>query len=224
MKIAAIGDLHGHLIEIPECDVLLLAGDLCPLGDHSPMYQAQWLDTAFRNWLDNIPARRVIGIAGNHDFVFQKAPQLVPDDLRWTYLQDSGVDLDGLKFWGTPWQPEFGGWAFNANEEKLARQWSLIPDSTNVLITHGPPYGYGDLVPGKITPDSEEEWPTPVHAGCQHLRQRIDNLPNLRLAVFGHIHSGYGVYPAADRTFANVSICDPFYRPTNKVPVFEIDN
>ena len=28
------------------------------------------------------------------------------------YLEDSGVEIDGVRFWGSPWTPTFMDWAF----------------------------------------------------------------------------------------------------------------
>src|SRR5262245_5605331 len=120
MKVVAVSDLHGLLPDVPPCDLLLLAGGLCPLGDRSPSSQAGWLDGEFRTWLGQLPARKVIGVAGNHDFLFEKAPQLVPRGLPWTYLQDSGTEWEGLAIYGTPWQPWFFDWAFNLHEAELS--------------------------------------------------------------------------------------------------------
>ena len=98
MKIVALADLHGYLPSaIPACDLLLLAGDLTPVQNHAPAFQAQWLDGPFRAWLQGQPARKIIGVAGNHGFVFEQMPFLVPRDLPWTYLQDSGTEWEGLK-------------------------------------------------------------------------------------------------------------------------------
>src|SRR5262249_33524902 len=73
MKVVAVSDLHGNLPAIPPCDLLLLAGDITPVRDHRLAHQAEWLDTTFRAWLNQVPARKVIGVAGNHDFIFQQA-------------------------------------------------------------------------------------------------------------------------------------------------------
>src|SRR5436190_19972122 len=69
LKIAATSDLHGYLPAVPECDLLLLGGDLCPDGREKD--QARWLDTTFRYWLRDVPAKEVVGVAGNHAGVFQ---------------------------------------------------------------------------------------------------------------------------------------------------------
>src|SRR6186997_2995362 len=116
MLVSAVADLHGNLPEVPPCDLLLIAGDICPVRDHGLRAQRQFLDGPFRQWLDAAPARHVVGVAGNHDFVFEQEPERVPTDLRWTYLQDESTtiaDLAGLKVYGTPWQPVFFDWAFN---------------------------------------------------------------------------------------------------------------
>src|SRR4051812_5812524 len=108
MKIVAISNLHGQMPErIPACDLLLLAGDLAPVSNHALGFQRSWLDGPFRSGLRKGPARHIVGIAGNHDLIFEQAPDLVPRDLPWTYLQDSGTSCDGLSIWGTPWQPWF---------------------------------------------------------------------------------------------------------------------
>src|SRR2546423_393204 len=91
LRIVAMSDLHGYLPEaVPECDLLLLAGDVAPATNHGIPFQAGWLDQHFRRWLRRLPARKIVGIAGNHDLIFDHEPQRVPHDLPWTYLQDSG--------------------------------------------------------------------------------------------------------------------------------------
>src|SRR5579859_4020052 len=103
MKVVAMSDLHGYLpSSLPACDLLLLAGDVAPVRDHSPLRQASWLNHEFRSWLKGVPARKIIVIAGNHDLIFERQPGLVPRDLPWTYLQDEGITWEGWKVWGTP--------------------------------------------------------------------------------------------------------------------------
>jgi predicted phosphodiesterase len=204
MKIVAMSDLHGYLPErVPPCDLLLLAGDLCPATDHSLFFQSYWLNHDFRAWLHGISASKIIGIAGNHDLIFERAPHMVPSDLPWTYLQDAGLEWQGVKIWGTPWQPPFFDWAFNAEPEKIQRQWSLIPPNTDILVVHGPPRGYGDGVPeaGGVR-----------HSGCPYLLERIQAIQP-QLAVFGHIHEGRGAWQLGRTQLANVTLLDAAYRP-----------
>jgi predicted phosphodiesterase len=217
MRIVALSDIHGYLpTYLPACDLLLLAGDLCPITDHSPSFQAWWLGGEFRSWLEQRQARKIVGIAGNHDFVFEQLPEIVPRDLPWTYLQDAGIEWEGLKIWGTPWQPWFLDWAFNADPAKLQRQWSLIPEDTDILIVHGPPWSYGDSVPAG-EPATAGGF---RHAGCPHLLERIKEIQP-RLVVFGHIHEGRGEWQLGRTTLANVTLLDADYRVAHKPWVME---
>jgi Icc-related predicted phosphoesterase len=201
MKLLAISDLHGFLPDVPPCDLLLIAGDITPVRDHSIAHQAEWLDTTFRFWLESVPARKIVGVAGNHDFIFQEAPHRVPRDLRWTYLQDSGTEWEGLRFWGTPWQPWFYDWAFNLYEPDLVAKWALIPAETDILVLHAPPYGYGDGVPerGGVR-----------RTGSPSLLKRIEEIAP-RVVVFGHIHEGRGEWRLGKTVLANVTVVDERY-------------
>lgn len=213
MKLVAASDLHGTLPDIPLCDLLLLAGDLCPVKNHGLAFQAAWLDTDFRRWLDRVPARKVVAVAGNHDFVFEQAPHLVPADLPWTYLQDDGTIWEGLRIWGAPWQPRFFDWAFNLDEPDLARKWAMIPDGTDLLVLHAPPLGYGDGVPqrgGQVR-----------RTGSPSLLDRIRAVEP-RLAVFGHIHEGRGQWAVGRTVLANVTILDRHYAPAHPPWEFEL--
>ena len=214
MKIVAMSDMHGQLpARVPACDLLLLGGDMTPIEDHSIGFQASWLDREFRAWLLAQPARKIVGIAGNHDFIFEQAPNLVPRDLPWTYLLDSGIEWEGLKIWGTPWQPIFFDWAFNGDPERLRRQWSLIPNDTGILLVHGPPLGFGDGVP-------ERGWVR--RCGCPHLLERIQQI-GPKLVVFGHIHEGRGEWTLGPSRLANVTILDAGYRAVYEPWVCELE-
>src|SRR5687767_11269209 len=120
-RIVCISDLHGRLPEVPACEFLVIAGDVCPHargvavgGREDVLHQAKWLGGTFREWLDRVPAEHVVACWGNHDYVAQKSPDLVPASPRWTMLTDAAATVAGARFYGTPWQPWFYGWAFNA--------------------------------------------------------------------------------------------------------------
>jgi Icc-related predicted phosphoesterase len=215
--ILALADQHGLLPEIEPCDVVVIAGDICPLEDDTPEYQAHWLNVTFRAWLEQLPAKHVVGIAGNHDFVFLEPPE-VCRDLPWTYLRDSGTEVAGLRFYGTPWIPTLGGWAFEADEEtELGHVFSLIPENLDVLICHGPPYGFGDraLLLGGHGPDSFE------HAGSRALLKAIDRA-RPRLVVFGHIHEDHGQWERGSITLANVAVLNERYEPSRPPTHFHL--
>ena len=202
MKIVAVADLHGTLPDIPACDLLLIAGDICPVENHHFSFQAEWLDHTFRRWLERQPARKIVGIAGNHDLVFESRPDLVPHDLPWRYLQDSGTEWEGMRIFGTPWQPWFFDWAFNLYEDQLERKWDLIPPGTDILVVHGPPFGFGD---GVTSGDG-----TIRRTGSPSLLRRIEEVAP-KLAVFGHIHEGRGQWQHGPTMLANVTILDEKY-------------
>jgi Icc-related predicted phosphoesterase len=210
MRIAAISDLHGQLPTIAPCDLLLIGGDICPhfsrqAGSPRDMRgQAHWLDTTFRAWLNQVPARHVVAVAGNHDFVFERAPELLPA-LRWHYLLHNTVTLDGLLIWGAPYQLPFYDWAFNRPEHELARHYATIPHHVDIVLSHGPPYGYGDLVTNPRSPH------VGTHVGSPALAQFI-HTHRPPYVITGHIHSARGIYPAGATTVLNASILDEEYR------------
>ena len=111
-KTVCTADLHENLIDIPECDVLLIAGDVSFAFKGDLAAKQAFLFGEFREWLERVPATEVVLVAGNHDQSIEAWG--LPDGLRCHYLEDSGAELCGLKLWGTPWQPWFHDWAFNA--------------------------------------------------------------------------------------------------------------
>jgi Icc-related predicted phosphoesterase len=217
MRLALTSDLHGQLPDIPPCDALLIAGDVCPISNHDPHFQADWLRRQFVPWLSNTPARQRIFIAGNHDFVFASEPALLSGiDWPGVYLQDSGTVWEGVQFWGSPWANELPGWPFTAPERDLQYRWDFIPDDTNVLLVHGPAHGVGDVVIGSQSGDE-------LHVGSRTLDRTLDRLKDLRLVVFGHIHEGAGWYRREGVPMLNASMMDVHYYPVHPVRTFDLD-
>ena len=107
MKIVAISDTHGQLLEdIPPCDIFIHAGDICPVTNHTRSFQSNWLRDKFAPWLESVPAKHKVIIAGNHDWIWYKSKNLVPK-LNCHYLENSSVEINGLLLWGSPWTPYF---------------------------------------------------------------------------------------------------------------------
>ncbi len=208
MRIVCLSDTHGlhRQITVPEGDLVLVAGDMCQYGSPAELDR-------FADWFRRLPHRYKIVVAGNHDWVFQLDPigarrSLGPEVI---YLEDEARTIERLKFYGSPWQPEFFDWAFNVPRgPELAQIWSRIPDDTDVLVTHGPPHGILD----RDLRDSR--------VGCLDLANRVAQL-NLRLHVFGHIHGAYGTEQRGRTTFVNASICDEDYRPVNPPIVIDLE-
>lgn len=216
MRIACLSDLHGHFpSKIPTCDVLVIAGDVVDFDPGNQMnLRKQILD--FREWLTELSHGRgilPIGIAGNHDLVFQEMPG-VANNLPWVYLLDSAYMHEGVRFYGSPWQSWMSGWAFNAPERDgpsepfLNRKFSQIPDGIDVLLTHTPPAGFHDTVGGK-------------HRGSIALNEHIERVKPA-LAVYGHIHKP-GVEQVDGVTLCNAAYVN-YRRLPNKQPiqVFEL--
>jgi predicted phosphohydrolase len=206
MRIVCVSDTHNQhaSLDVPPGDVLVHAGDFSMAG------QAREI-SAFDAWLGTLPHAHKLVIAGNHDWLFQTDPGAARSLLTHAqYLEDSGTVVDGIRFWGSPWQPWFLDWAFNLQRgAEIAAKWALIPDGVDVLVTHGPPHGTRDRVEdGGLV-------------GCEELGRALARV-RPRLHVFGHIHEGYGVTRRGDLTFVNASSCDVSYRPINPPVVIDL--
>lgn len=127
-----------------------------------------------------------------------------------TYLEDSGIELYGLKFWGTPHQPEFHRWAFNLKRgQEILNKWNLIPSETDILITHTPPIGFNDLCYNGL------------RAGCVELLSTIQKRVKPMYNIFGHVHESYGVSSDGKVVYINASTCNIEYLPNNPPIVFD---
>jgi len=198
MKIVAVSDLHGQLPNIPACDLLLIAGDVCPVWNHRLDFQGRWLRSRFSEWLRSLPVRKIVGVWGNHDLVAQRLPSEV-NDLPWTLLTDAACQWQGFTIYGLPWQRTFGkDWAFNLDTADLDQKYAAIPPC-DIIVSHGPAYGYGDLVNDK------------ERVGSPAFLAAIDS-SRPRLVVTGHIHCDPGVWERGVTTIANVALLDDDYR------------
>lgn len=183
MKICSIADIHVTQherpnITLPEADCLTVSGDLTYDGSLDQL-------AAAAAWLRDQPHKYKVVIAGNHDFGLQnsktreQAENLFRGD-GITYLCDQEVTIEGLKFYGSPWQPWYHSWAFNEfRGAPIAKKWALIPTGVDVFLVHGPPFGFGDRV------NNGER------VGCQELLSAIDE-KKPRVVCYGHIHESSG--------------------------------
>ena len=197
MRIVCLSDTHDFhdRLVVPDGDVLLHAGDATMGGKP---FQVE----AFARWFAARPHRHKIVVAGNHDWMFERTPTQARSLLRdVVYLQDDEITVDGLRIWGSPWQPWFHDWAFNLERgPQIAAKWELIPAGIEVLITHGPPAGILDR-----TSRGED-------VGCADLRRELQRI-RPRLHVFGHIHEAYGTVEIDGTRYVNASICTERYHP-----------
>jgi predicted phosphodiesterase len=205
MRIVCISDthsLHGRF-PVPDGDVLVHAGDATRRGSEAELRDVN-------HWLGTLPHRHKVLVAGNHDFGFQRSPEAAGWITNAHYLQDRALLIEGVRFYGSPWQPWFHDWAFNLPRgAELRRVWDRIPAGTDVLVTHGPPHGILDR-----TDDGE-------HVGCEELAAAVARV-RPKLHVFGHIHEGYGQRVLDGVRYVNASICDVRYRPVQGAVVVEV--
>ncbi|MBD3353624.1 MAG: metallophosphoesterase [Candidatus Lokiarchaeota archaeon] len=205
-KFVCISDTHNqhYKLDLPKGDILLHAGDMTMMGRVDAIKR-------FNEYLGTLNYRKIVIIAGNHDWLFETQPKeaekLITNAI---YLKDSEIIIDGIKIYGSPWQPWFGDWAFNLRRGlPLKKKWNLIPKDVDILMTHGPPYSYLDKnFRGEYT-------------GCQDLLYRIRVIAP-KYHVFGHIHEGYGTAKEDKTTFINASVVDVHYRMVNDPIVFEL--
>ena len=187
MKIVAVSDTHRkyNKYKIPMGDVFIHCGDCMSFGQGDIF--------AFIKWMMNLPHKHKIFIEGNHDWVLEDQPDIVnrfPKEIN--YLEDGFVYVEGYKFYGSPWVRYCEGiGAFGSTN--LKEKWEDIPNDTDVLITHMPPFDYGDL-----------GWNNQKF-GCKDLLNKIEEVKP-RISIFGHVHSSGGFSASNEYTsFYNVS-------------------
>ncbi len=206
MKIVAFSDTHMRHrdLSLPDGDVLIFAGDMCGGGRLNEIED-------FNDYLSGLPHLHKIVIAGNHDWPFERQPQAARQLLSAAiYLQDSAVEIDGLKIHGSPWQPAFNDWAFNLPRgEALRQKWALIPDDCDILVTHGPPLQMLDRVRNG------------TEVGCEMLKETVERI-RPKLHIFGHIHEDHGICRKDGIIYANASILDHYYQLCNSPLVIDL--
>ena len=213
MKLVCISDTHGahNMIPIPDGDVFIHAGDFTGMGREEEV-------KSFAEFLKRLPHKHKIVIAGNHDVTFARMPDLarywLGVGINCTYLENSGVEIDGVKFWGSPHHSFFddsGTWVFGVKAGKEAEEvWSKIPEDTDVLITHGMPLGILDQsANGKQTGDAE-------------LLKVVEKIKP-KIHLFGHIHEQGGKTKKADTEFFNIACLNEHYQLMRGTIVLELN-
>lgn len=217
MKAIVISDTHSchRRFQVPEADVLIHCGDISAHGTKGELID-------FNVWLGDQPVKHAVVIAGNHDHDIRKlGPEKAQRILSNAhYLQDSSITIEGIKFYGSPWTPDFfpQHWVFNQprRSETTIQRWAAIPDDAEVLITHGPPHKILDVCPD-IDPPFH-----PVNVGCYDLRQRIKQLPLLRWHFFGHVHEARGTLEMDGVRFVNAASLNRRYEMYSRQPWTEV--
>jgi len=216
-KITFLSDTHTRqglipMEDLPGGDILIHAGDIMNSGyNKNDIFD-------FLYWYDSIPGYdKKIFIAGNHDRMFENNPEEVKEILKQysniIYLQDELYEIydletdKSIKIYGSPWQPTFFNWAFNLPRKGpgLMSKWQAIPQDIDILITHGPAFGFVDTVAGRPY----------ENLGCELLAERIPET-KVKIHVCGHIHSGYGIKTSYGTHYINASVLDEQYEYTQK--------
>lgn len=216
-RITFISDTHGlhsHFTSnaydnlLGSGDVLIHAGDVSNIGKMTEIYD-------FLDWFSNVDYTHKVFVAGNHDWGFVNIMTKIPEifiEKNVHYLFDSMVNIDGLKIYGSPWQPEFFDWAFNLPRmgSELQEKWDLIPEGLDILVTHGPPWGILDVAPNNL------------NVGCELLQTKVAEV-SPKIHVFGHIHGSYGQKYFNGVEYINAAVLGENYKPKNKPVMIDYD-
>jgi Icc-related predicted phosphoesterase len=185
---------------MPKGDILIHCGDVTLNGT-----ELETID--FLKWFIKQDYRHKIMIAGNHDYFLETNPEFVKTRFKDIhYLQDSSTVIDGIKYWGSPYTPEYKNMAFNLKRgEQLKKHWEKIPADVDVLITHGPPQGILDQT---VNGDN---------VGCEHLAKRVERIKP-KFHLFGHVHEASGMEKHGATLYVNASLTDKTKVLTQKKP------
>ena len=188
MTVLHISDTHAFhglypMNRFEGIDLVIHSGDC---SNYMDPYRNEQEVRNFIEWYKTVPVANKIYVAGNHDTSIERGLVTRADftENGIIYLENEGIEIDGLKIWGSPHTPTFGNWAFMKARHKLYKVWDNIPDDTDILIVHGPPKGILDL--------STDRHHNLEMCGCNSLRKRVEKM-NLKLMCFGHIHNSEGI-------------------------------
>lgn len=220
LRIVAMSDTHGFHknLSIPDGDVLIHTGDFSMRAKIRHV-------TEFAEWINSLPHKHKIVIAGNHDMACESmGAQWVEETFKPTiYLDHDYHTIDGVVFFGSPYTiaintPSDWSYDYPRYSVRGKRLWKQVVDGPrmDVLITHGPPYGIRDRI-------NEPRFGEDPHVGDKDLLDVVKK-HNPQVHVFGHIHEGYGLhrYEGVDTVFYNVSTCTEDYKATNDIRIIDL--
>lgn len=214
VRLCFISDTHNSTPVLPDADVLVHCGDLTLAGTAKEL-------NAFCDWLESQPHAHKVVVCGNHDFCVENKHDR-PDNAAAkqrlcaiaTVLENEGAEVCGLKFWGAPQTPNIPRrrpMAFQGESASLEPYWKQIPSGLDVLVTHGPPKGFGDRIL------------LGMQVGCPLLLAHLVSLPAPpQVHAFGHIHEGYGTYPSPCTLYVNCAISNTLYQPIHPPIVLDL--
>lgn len=204
MRIWHFSDTHGlhKQLPVPECEMAIFSGDEANYRDPNKN-RPEFFD--FIDWYGKLPIPYKIFVPGNHSSWVErneKEARTICAARGILFLHNEGANVDGINIWGNALTPTFNDWCFMRDRGTIGKQWSKIPDSTEILVTHGPPKGVLDL--------SENRAYDVEQVGDSALMSRIFYLGNLKAHLFGHVHNhrscfNQGVFFNGKVHFSNAS-------------------
>lgn len=210
MKICAISDLHGHQIDIPKCDVLAIAGDISGVFKGNAFwFENYFIDYYLEKQKKNF--KKCFITFGNHDDQIDISKIKLPEHVE--VLNGKSSKYKGVTFFGSPYckySPKIIESTLDLNEDQLKDKFNNITLETDVLITHMPPYGFGDTVKYQS-----------YHLGSSSLLDRI-RIVKPKIHLFGHIHTGKKYEKWNGTTFYNVSVLNEKYEYTYKPTIINL--
>ncbi|XP_033748604.1 UPF0046 protein C25E10.12-like [Pecten maximus] len=227
VRIVHLSDTHFHhdqiyLPRLPPGDVLVHSGDFCTTG-WSRLFKTPDYDhhiQQINDFFSKVPHKHKLFVGGNHDMAIagrrqEDIQKILPEV---TYLQDSGVNIEGINFYGSPWTAykwKSYNRAFVRKWGKFEHHWDDIPTGTDVLVTHMPPHGIRDMGRQDFSLFQNRRDTCNVcsqthegrcHLGCPKLRHAILNRVKPKLHCFGHLHGSAGLHVIDETTFSNAAL------------------
>ncbi len=192
MRIVIISDTHGCHREavLPEGDIIVHTGDICNQGNEEQVHD-------FLDWYKELDYQRRIFIKGNHDWDLINNKTLIPSEIPSgiDYLHNESLEINGVKIWGV-----------GEDNDKDA-PWDLIPNDTDILLTHSPPFEILDKAPSGN------------RRGEKALLKRVFEVAP-RLHLFGHIHFSHGREEQNGIQFFNSSLFVALERKLGRQPFY----
>lgn len=220
MKIVVTADLHGYLPKLPDCDLVLICGDVVYLPyQRNTIYGQLWFMEEFKRWAENLNCKKVLWIPGNHDICVQKNEEFYhktfPKDEKVTFLCHEYYEYEGLKIFGTPYCKIFGNWAYMLDDDELTEKFNEIPTDLDILFTHDAPYGVTDICL------EQTPWNTCESLGNKPLRECILN-KRPKYVFHGHLHSSFHYFEDLEGSkVINTSYVNEKYEPYYEPIVIE---
>lgn len=219
MRLVCLSDTHGFhkSLKVPDGDILIHAGDFSMRAKTSHVVE-------FATWIKSLPHKHKIVVPGNHDMACETQEIWAREEFAPAiFLIHEYATVAGLQIFGSPYSSAISDpsdWCYDYPRygERGRRLWRHIEPNRklDILITHGPPHGIGDLVLNSHLGEDP-------NVGDVTLKRVVTEV-NPKVHIFGHIHEGYGEYtiPTCDTKFYNVSVCTISYKPTNPIRVIDL--